>query len=131
LIQVHLSTLFALVWATLMLGCQPGAAEKRGELSRLNKAIDDVRLAANSSKMPYMKRLAASSCVHFCELRDGCLLAYERHVEALSLIDQAKRAKRESQLELLDRAESSLKEARDLVDRCAASQGELSLKWRR
>jgi len=123
--------LFPFFWGlAAAFGCGQSTSEKRGELSRISKAIDDVRMAANANKGARLHQLSAARCIHFCELRESCVRAYQRHVGALSLIDEAKKANSEVSVDLLVRAESELKAARPLVEECAALQGELLRNWK-
>ena len=96
------------------------------ELSRINKAIDDLRMAENSGKAPFLKQLRAEVCQEHCVLRDKCIEAYEAHIEALSLIEDAGRRGKDEAARRLDQAEGRLKEALVQIKACTSLQAELS-----
>jgi hypothetical protein len=67
-------------------------------------------------------------------VRSYCVAAYEKHVAALGLVDQAKAtvatAPAASVAATLDAAEVGLTQAKSMTDECATRQGELIRRFR-
>lgn len=111
------------------------------EVAGLSQLIDSLRNAPNEGKSALLAALQSKACQSpaACELKAGCVAAYERHLSALAASDRARallgdkdggtRAVIEAASEL-NRAEHELSEARALTDQCSSSQGELLRKVR-
>src|SRR5512147_776258 len=76
-----------LVWL-LAAGCNQTSSEKRAEVRSISVAIDRVRQAANPDKAPLLSELSRLPCTlqDVCQLRDRCVAAYQKQVEAVDQI---------------------------------------------
>jgi hypothetical protein len=117
--------------------CRSQAARAlEAEAARVSRAIEVVRDAPNPAKAPLLEALKKEPCEHArtCELKELCVNAYSRHVDALGKSQRARTllaapaGGAEAALEaasVLNRAEATLDEAKRMTEACAAKQGEL------
>lgn len=119
-----------LCWSLLLLvllsagACRPEVDEGRAQEERaaLLRAIAQLREAENSQKAVWLQRLRAVPCVSLCELQKTCVQAYERHVQAWSLLETLRERvhelDQESVFERLDHAEQQLAQALKETELC-------------
>jgi hypothetical protein len=117
----------SLAWvvALSVLGCDPNSGLREQQtVAHLCWTEDRLRGAANTDKATALAELAAAPCPNAaaCAMRDKCAAAYALHVDALRLIQVAKRqmddGKGEQAAGLLGAAEANLRDAGVKVGQC-------------
>ena len=130
-----------LIAGVLCVGCS-GAREqqRRAEAGRLGRAIDALREAPNPEKRPLLRALESEPCsaAELCALKQTCVDAYARHLNALDGVQASRRALEDREpetdsrrvAELVAASERELAEARRLGERCAELRGEAQRRYR-
>lgn len=114
-----------------VVGCDEKERATRSEAANVSRAIDAVRTAENAHKSGPLAALRAVACSapEVCAVRSHCVAAYETHVAALGLVDEAKAtvatAPAASVAAILASAERGLGQAKAATDECATRQGEM------
>jgi hypothetical protein len=117
-------------------GCDEKERAVRSEAASVSRAVDAVRTAENARKSGPLAALQGTPCSapEVCALKSYCQAAYETHVAALSLVDEAKAtvatAPAASVAATLQAAEAGLGKAKTMTDECATRQGELVRRFR-
>ncbi|HWA78109.1 MAG TPA: hypothetical protein VG937_37495 [Polyangiaceae bacterium] len=123
-------------------GCRGSEARRlEAEVAGLAQAIDALRNAPNQGKPAFLAALSEKSCQspEACQLKAGCVQAYERHLAAIAASERARAllgdkdgGTREviAAATELNRAEHELAEAHTLTEQCSSKQGELLRKVR-
>lgn len=120
----------------VLAGCDERERADRSEAASLSRAVDAVRSAENAQKSGPLEVLRRTPCsaTEVCAVQSYCVAAYEKHVAALALVDEAKAtvatAPAEKVAATLKAAEAGLGQARTMTDECATRQGELVRKFR-
>jgi hypothetical protein len=117
-------------------GCDEKERATRSEAAGVSRAVDAVRSAENAQKSAPLDALRRTPCSapEVCAVQSYCVAAYEKHVAALGLVDEAKAtvatAPAEKVAATLTAAETALGQAKTMTDECATRQGELVRKFR-
>jgi len=120
----------------LLAGCDEKERAVRSEAAGVSRAVDAVRTAENAQKSAPLDALRRTPCsaAEVCAVQSYCVAAYEKHVAALALVDEAKAtvatAPAEKVAATLKAAEAGLGQAKTMTDDCATRQGELVRKFR-
>lgn len=121
----------------LTAGCRSGASRQlEAEALGLGRHIDALRNAPNDAKLALLDALRGASCqsAEACALRELCVDAYTRHIEALNASSRARALLAEpdggtgasiAAAQQIARAELELERGSALASRCASAQGEL------
>lgn len=121
----------------LTAGCRSGASRQlEAEALGLARYIDALRNAPNDAKPVLLGALRSARCqsAEACALRELCVDAYTRHVEALNASSRARALLAEpdggtsasiAAAQQIARAELELERGSALASRCASAQGEL------
>lgn len=132
----------ALLGVALLPGCRSSEARQlEAEVAGLAQAIDALRNAPNEGKTALLAALSEKVChrPEACELKAGCVAAYEKHLGAIAASERARAllgdkdgGTREviAAASELNRAEQELAEAHTLTEQCSSKQGELLRKVR-
>lgn len=106
--------------------------EEQREFVRLNSLVRALQAADNADKFAALAALRSTSCQRLCEFRAACVVAFERHVEAL---DELNVLEKELQTPHADPARigqnvlgaaHQLSGAQPLINTCSRLQGELA-----
>ena len=127
-------------WALLLFGCDASERAARSEAAAVSHAVDTLRASADNVKKagPLLTALRAEPrCAverRYCAVKSYCVMAYERHVAVLGLIDEAKAsiatAPAASVAAQISLAETGLSRAKTLTDDCATRQGEMARHYK-
>ncbi len=120
----------------LLFGCDASERAARSEAAAVSHAIDTLRSADNAKKAGPLALLRGTPCAveDVCAVKSYCVMAYERHVAVLGLIDETKAsiatAPAASVAAQISMAETGLSRAKTLTDDCATRQGEMARHYR-
>jgi hypothetical protein len=121
----------------LALACESDA-EARAEAGKLAHAIEALRGADNQGKAPALAELRALPCSGeaTCSVQSTCVAAYELHLRGLEGVAEGKRRASAGESGAADlptlvaSAQAALERAKDLSQKCADAQGELTRRYR-